>query len=416
MGYGHETVSTVGLQSVAHYILYKYELILHYLRQLPEHTLFLCVTEDCVFFGMHPIESMCEGRDHLLMCVDGDGYDRQTAVQAWRNTASVRKLITSFIERAKVTAGLSHELELHRDLHYLPPYAQVAGQYCTVLCNVRRQPVWAQHANIWTLVLADTALYCGTHPRFRSALFEHVNDWQQKGAPLLQFPQYATFDRGGSDVYNPGRPVAIVMYYTPNIRTYGAIAESNFLRYCRTHDHTLYVHRETPAEAEPGITGTWLKAWFLRKYLPGHEWVVWVDSDILFVNQEKSLTSLLQGRDILAAHDIGPWIINGGVFGFRQTSGNLKLLEAIFEAIKAVPDKSSTYASGGDQTVIANLLKRELNWDLDTGVDFVGLNTPWFFQQESSMMIHYYGMVTELRAVLMAAEDRLVLSGVARFL
>ena len=406
MGYEHEAVSYAGLQSVAHRILYKYELILHHLRRLPEDALLACLTEDCVIFGMHSIENMAEGRDHVLPGIDGEGYDRQTAVQVWRNTAAIRALITGFVARAKITTGLERELDLYAGIDYLPPYAQLAGCYCAVMCNVRRHPAWNGHANIWTLVLSDIELYAGTHPRFRAALFEHVNDWQQNGAPLLEFPAYAGVEQGGFSVQDPGRPVAIVMYYTPNIRQFGAIAESNFLRYCKRHGYTLYVHRETPAEAGPGLTGTWLKMWLLNKYLPHHEWVLWVDADILFVNQAKQLEPLLEGHDIVAAHDIGSWIINAGALGFRRTSRNLELVARIFESICAVPDKSSTYASGGDQTVVADILTNELGWNLDTGLDLVSLNTPWFFQQDSSLMVHYYGMATELRALMMAAQDR----------
>ncbi|WP_244106532.1 hypothetical protein [Paraburkholderia phenazinium] len=398
-----------GLQSTAHRIVYKYELILHHLRNLPTSALLVCVTDDCVIFGMHPVESMAEGHDYLLMGVDGEGYERQTAVQVWRNTPAMRVLITDFIARAKVTAGLGHELDLHAYLDYLPPYAQLGGCHCAVICNVRRQPPWPQQANIWALVLSDIELYAGTHPRFRSALFEHVNDWQQKGASMLEFPAYDSVGRGEFSVHNPGRPVAIVMYYTPNIRKFGAIAESNFLRYCRRHGHTLYVHRETPAEVEPGMTGTWLKPWLLRKYLPHHEWVLWIDSDILFINHAMKLEPLLEGREIVAAHDIGPWIINAGVLGLRRSSRNFELVEHILESIRAVPDRSSTYASGGDQTVIADILKSQLGWDLDAGMSLVGLNTPWFFQQDSSLMVHYYGMGTDLSAMMMATHDQVSL-------
>ncbi|RZF24398.1 hypothetical protein EVC45_38910 [Paraburkholderia sp. UYCP14C] len=409
MGYRHELVSVAGLQSTAHRIIYKYELILHHLRHLPESALLVCFTDDCVILGMHPVESMATGRDYLLMSVDGEGYDRQTAVQVWRNTAAMRTLIAGFITRAKVTTGLGHELDLHADLDYLPPYAQLAGCYCSIICNVRREPTWARRADVWTLVLSDVELYAGTHPRFRSALFEHVNDWQQKGTPALEFPAYDGVSQGDLSVYNAGQPVAIVMYYTPNIRQFGAIAESNFLRYCTRHGHTLYVHRETPSDAEPGMSGTWLKPWLLKKYLPQHEWVMWIDSDILFVNQAMKLEPLLACRDFVAAHDIGPWIINAGVLGLRQTRRNFELLEHILASIRAVSDKSSTYASGGDQTVIADILKDQPGWDLEAALSLVDLNTPWFFQQDSSLMVHYYGMAAGLRAMMMAAQDRISL-------
>ena len=406
MGYEHAKVSMQGLTSSAHKLVFKYELLLHQLRKMEDGELLISATEDCVFFCMLPVEAMAQGRDRLLAGIDGENGDRQTAIQVWRNTADVRQFVLDCIGRAKIMSGVTQELELHTQQDYLPAFTQLAGNYVTVKCGVRYPVNWAGLTNVWTLCLSELEIYAGVHPLFRQALFEHVNDWQQKAVPLFQFPVYSHVPQGGHSVHDGAKDIALVMYYTPNIRSFGAIAESSAERYCKRHGYTLYVHRETPPDVEDGISGTWIKPWLLHKHLPQHEWVIWVDADMLFIEQSQPLEPLLLGRDLLAAHDISTWLINAGMLGFRRTPRNMTLLGEMLDGIRAVKDKSSTYASGGDQTVIANLLQRELGWTLADGLDLISLNTPWFFQQDNSLMVHYYGMVNELRATIMAVQDR----------
>lgn len=407
MGYQHATISAAGMQSPSHRLLLKYEAILHHLRTMQDMALLVCMSEDCLVLNMHPVEPMAEGRQHLLMAVPVKSDERQTAVQVWRNTLDIRNLITYYIEQCKIGTAPQDEIALLSGLDYIEERGERGGFMCTMVCSPRLQPVhWTQQANLWTIVLDEDELYGFVPSSFRNALAEHLNDVQQKGAPLLQFPQTARIPDEEYSVFNPGKPIALVTYYTPNVRDYGAVAELNMRRYCERHGYTLYVYRQTPAEVGPDISGAWLKPWFLRKHLPDHEWAIWVDADILFINQRKLLEPLLEGRDILAAHDIGPWIINSGVLDFRRKPATIAFVEEIHAHLSAAPDKSSTYANGGDQTVIANLLVDRLGWELKHGLDCMTINTPWYFQQADSLMVHYMAITTPLRGMQMAAQDR----------
>ncbi len=99
LGYTHDTVSLIAIQSQAHRLLLnKYEAILHHLRGLPDMGSLVCFTEDCLVLNPHHVEPMIEGRQHLLMAVGGNMGKYQTAVQIWRNTPDVRQLITRCIE------------------------------------------------------------------------------------------------------------------------------------------------------------------------------------------------------------------------------------------------------------------------------------------------------------------------------
>ena len=96
--------------------LNKYDLLLDHLRRMQEASLLICLTEDCIVVGMHPIEGMAEGRDQMLMKIAAEGESRQTALQVWRNTDTVRSLIVEFIARCKVHFAVSSELHIHDDL------------------------------------------------------------------------------------------------------------------------------------------------------------------------------------------------------------------------------------------------------------------------------------------------------------
>jgi hypothetical protein len=406
LGYQHETVSMTGIQTQAHRLLLKYEAILHHLRRLPEMGLLVCFGEDCLVLNLHPVEPLAEGRQHLLMALGGNTGREQTAVQIWRNTSDIRNFVVRCIEQCKISGPVHDEIQLLSPLDSIEPHQEIGGVMCTMFCNPRFEPIWAKYPKIWTLVMSEHKEYGHIHPIFRESLAEHINDCQQKGAKLLDFSAQYDVPAETHSVYNPGKPVALVTYYTSNVKAYGAVAELNMRRYCERHGYTLYVYRDTPAEVGPGITGTWLKPWFLRKHLPNHDWVFWIDADILFFDQSKSLEPLFEGRDIVAAHDIGPWVINAGVLGFRRKPAVLAFVNEIYEHVSAAPDKSSTYANGGDQTIIANLLQSRLGWKLENGFDCVTLNTPWYFQQKNSLMVHYLAIWTAMRAMVMAAQDR----------
>jgi hypothetical protein len=406
MGYEHATISMAGMACNAQRLLLKYEAILQHLRQMPDMALLVCMSEDCIVLNMHPVEPVADGRQHALLAVSSPEVRQQNAVQIWRNTRDIRKLIVHFIDRFKLGGNPPGEADVLVGLDYIAPHTELGGIMGTMHCGPRFEPTWARYANLWSIVLFEEAGYGGIPSSFRNALAGHINDVQQKGAPLLQFPEQHAVANEEHSVYNPGKPIALITYYTPNVRAYGAIAEQNMRRYCERHGYTLYVYRQTPAEVGPGTSGTWLKPWFLRKHLPHHDWAIWIDADILFFDQTRPLEPLLDGRDIFAAHDIGPWVINAGLLGFRRKPATLAFVDEIHEHVSAAPDKSSTYANGGDQTIIANLLTDRLGWKLEHGLDCMTVNTPWYFQQADSLMVHFVAIQTPLRAALMAAQDR----------
>lgn len=409
MGYQHHSVSLFGLDHGPHRILFRLELILHHLTKLPNDGLLVCFSDDCVVYGMHPVEEIAASRDHVLPSIwssDGQGVHlHQLALQIWRNNISVRDMLLGLITNAKVNFNITDELSLYRAFEYLEPVANVGGYYCAIGCNSRGAPHW-NHPAVWCLILDDIPGYGGVPSLLRRTVFEHINDHTQKGIPLFAFPAYAMLDEASYKVINPGGTTALLTCYTPNIANYGAIAEANLTRYCLRHGYTLHVYRQLPQDSPVQTSANWLKPWLIEKHLPDHQWLLWTDADVLFINQSQPLGKLLEERNILVAHDIGNWLINSGIVGFRNTEDNLALVRAIWQRIVSVKDKSDVYASGGDQSVFCETLIAERNWKLDSVVDCITLNTPWYFQQDNSLCVHFLGIANEMRALLMATQDR----------
>jgi len=409
MGYQHHTASLLGLDHGPHRILFRLELILHHLTKLPQDALLVCFSDDCVVYGMHPVETMAAGRDYVLPSIwspDGQGqHHHQLALQVWRNNHSTHTVLLNLISLAKVNFNITDELALYNDFEYLEPDANIGGYYCALGCIARGNTRWA-HPAVWCLILNEIQGYGGVPAILRKAIFGHIGDYLQKGVPLLSFPAYAISDTAPYKVINPGCDIALITCYTPNIASFGAIAEANLTRYCLRHGYTLHAYRQIPWEAPAEITANWLKPWFMQKHLAKHQWLVWVDADMLFLNQTQPLSFLLNNRNILVAHDIGNWLINSGIVGLRNTEDNLRLIQLIWQQIENIENKSDVYASGGDQAVFCEALIMEQDWKPDSGIDCIALNTPWFFQQDNSLCVHYLGIANEIRPILMAAQDR----------
>ncbi|KND61989.1 Large exoprotein involved in heme utilization or adhesion [Candidatus Burkholderia verschuerenii] len=240
------------------------------------------------------------------------------------------------------------------------------------------------------------------HRRFRKALIEHVNDRTTRGLPLMSFATPPLPDDGPLSIVNPGQPLAIVTLYTPNVASYGRIAEANFRRYCERHGYTLYVHREIPAHLNDGKTaGNWLKPALLREYLPHHEWTFWVDADVLFNDMDRRLESIVDGRDAVFARDVGNWWFNSGIMGFRRTQPSYDAFHYLLDDCAKLDDKSSVYANKGDQFYFGRQFSQHPDWDPARVSSFIEWNTPWIYRRPDSFMVHYIGMWEDHKALQM---------------
>ncbi|WP_321795408.1 hypothetical protein [Caballeronia sp. J97] len=405
--YAHEYVDTSRLGWPHLRLLTKYQVLLRKLRGCAEGDLVLLLTQDCLLLRDVPCETFMqdESRDWIVSYRGGERTDVMAAFQLWRNTQAARERVERLCSGAKFGRALADESALLGALEPLPFNVMVEGYVPVVLAALHVHPIWTEWP-AFALALADMPDAPKNQPVFadlRDLLAEHINDHQQRGLPYLDVPTPTAGD-ARYEVLNRHAPIALAMLYTPNIREYGAIAEGNLRRYCERHGYALHLYRDVPPEAGPGASGNWIKPWVLLRHLPEHEWTFWIDADVLVVDQSRPLEPLLTNRDRVIAMDVS-WQFNSGIMGFRHTQRNRDVLTEIEQGIGAIADKSSTYASGGDQDVFIRVLQRHgLAEDRDL-LDCTTINTPYQLQSHDSFMVHYLHMWPSLRALAMHHGD-----------
>ncbi|MFM0049113.1 glycosyltransferase family protein [Caballeronia grimmiae] len=283
------------------------------------------------------------------------------------------------------------------DFEALPSRHKIADAHVVVPAAANLESVWATWSTFSVCIADDKH-----HRRFRAALFAHVNERLTRNLPLLSFPGTEACDTEPHSVYQPEQAIAVVTLYTPNVARYGRIAEANFRRYCERHGYTLYLHREIPSHLNDGKTaGNWLKPALLREYLPHHKWVFWVDADVLFNDMNRKLESIMHGHDALFARDVGSWIFNSGIMGFKRTQQNYDAFQRILDVCGQLPDKSSVYVNHGDQHFFNREFKEHAGFDATHIASFVEWNTPWCYRLPDSFMVHYIGAWEDNKALLM---------------
>lgn len=406
-GYAHEYVDASAIGWSHLHMLLKYQVLLRTLRASAEGDFVLLLTQDCLLLRDIPCETLMrdESREWLVSYRDGESVDVMAAFQLWRNTAASRERVERLCGGAKFGWALASESELLRALDPLPFNVAIDGHVPVVLAALDVSPVWSEWS-AFALALADIRDAPKNQPVFadlRDLFAEHINDCQARGLPYLALPPPEAGE-ARYEAVNADAPIALAMLYTSNIREYGAIAERNLRRYCERHGYALHLYREVPPEAGLGASGNWIKPWVLLRHLPEHEWLFWIDADVLVVDQGKPLESLLTNRERVIATDMS-WNFNSGIMGFRNTRHNLDVLTEIEQTIGAIADKSSTYASGGDQDVFIKVLQRHgLAEDRDL-LDCTTINTPYQLQGRDSFMVHYMHMWPSLRALAMHHGD-----------
>lgn len=100
--------------------------------------------------------------------------------------------------------------------------------------------------------------------------------------------------------------ICIITSYTNTIRwgdygkcDYGDFASINHHQYANKHDYS-YIKEIVYNDQYPEWHPTWIKIDSLRKFLPLFDYVVWIDSDAVFVNQEIKIEEfILDGVDLV---------------------------------------------------------------------------------------------------------------------
>jgi hypothetical protein len=94
--------------------------------------------------------------------------------------------------------------------------------------------------------------------------------------------------------------IAIITAYTDKIKwdnygkcDYGDLASMNHIAYANKHGYT-YI-KEIVTSEEDGWHPTWIKISILTKYLKDFDYIVWIDADAIFYNQNIKIEDLVEG-------------------------------------------------------------------------------------------------------------------------
>jgi hypothetical protein len=414
-GYRHEWVDASAMpESLQSRSLYKYQVLLHALERAEPNEAVLLLSENAAIVQPVSLETLMAGRDWLLVRTE-TGMLPHVDVQVWRNTEAVRREVLDIWKKCLFGGEpFSAEAELLAAFDTHPWSERIGGAFPVVPAGFNLEPLWCAQPTFAISIPSNMSSTTGVHkiggnPRFRDVLVDHINTRKAAGLPMLSFPEYAEEETDERSAYNPGQPIALMTLYSPDTGCFARIGERNIRRYCEQHGYTFYVHRDVPAEVGMKASGNWFKPWLLQGYMAKHEWVIWIDSDVLFADMDRKLEPLLEGRDVLLARDVGlGWDFNSGVMGFRRTAQNDAVLRELMADIISVVDKSYVYASMGDQHYFVQALKRHgLSTD-EVLVNQILFNTYWEYRRPDSFIVHYSGMAWSARALVMAHDDALL--------
>lgn len=206
--------------------------------------------------------------------------------------------------------------------------------------------------------------------------------------------------------YNAGKKIAMITLYTKEIASYAKYSEQNIKDYCLKQGYTFYVYRDSlDNESSPN----WSKARAIMNHIEDHEELVWIDADTIIFNPEKKFEDILARcvpqKKIIACEDIGTnnqkmpkgSMFNSGVVIFRnhQYTKNIIKQWMNFEG-----DKSSLYASGGDQEILCNIIKKVDGFGNNLKVFPMNqFNTEPRLIDENTFVVHFMAFPYELKCL-----------------
>jgi hypothetical protein len=220
-------------------------------------------------------------------------------------------------------------------------------------------------------------------------------------APAPDLPDIPSAD---FEVINPGKSNALLTLYTPEIALQGAVCEKNLTRYCQSKGLTLYVYRKNHRTSE-NISGAWLKPELLLRHIMDHEYIAWVDSDIL-ISMDYELKEF---REFTAYQDVANWKINSGFLIFKNIPKAKTFLKDVLTRCESLEDRSSINYNRGDQWQF--ILELEKHWPDYAPSSNLQINTlPGYCNSLDPYVVHFLGMPTHARARIMNHYDHMYFS------
>ncbi|MCA8092720.1 hypothetical protein LGM65_17810 [Burkholderia anthina] len=426
-GYRHAIVDGMHVYGERQQVLHKYHAIVAELVAMEQGALLLVLDPFSVVFGQHALPDVANGYDAIVTTQTPQSPLPAASGMIFRNVPDVRerlrKLAVELGEWAMRLPARRHACEATLLAAHFPPLPfdqpLASGYFASA------QTVWADAYAIDAVVVADPLVA------------HHAPEWRQTDGEWAPPPDYdfryvvalvddAARARRGEQPramddwraaqqrpreparhVNPHARIAFVSLHTSHIAGYGDLHEENFVRYCTRHGYAYHAYREPPAFLPAGIDANWAKLHLIREHLPDHAFVFWVDADILAIDQSQPVDGVIDGRDFVIGTDHTAWAINSCMIGVRNVAPMRELVERMCARIESFDDRSSVYASGGDQQAIYVELLRAGMIDARYIVDAITLATSPVYATRDSRFVHFPAQHNHYRAVAMRIWDRL---------
>ncbi|HWX00932.1 FkbM family methyltransferase [Collimonas sp.] len=407
-GYTHTTHAIASPDNGARtLLLYKYSLVRKILAAAPIDTLLVFADESAAVYIPLTIQEVIGAEAHwFAQC---EFHDRPDACFfAMKSGPQALRLVDGILDQMRFIPDKGADRWNHAELADIPaqPYDQPIGAVHRAILLFT--PFGHHLPGLSAFVLSfNPSVHQNTHDARIVELFvRYLNQVRARNGVLFDDIDSGLAGKPAYEVVNPGKAVALVTCYTPNIAQYAVISERNISAYCLRHGYSHYIYRDLPQDLGKQVSGNWIKAILLLRHFDEHEQVAWVDADILIHDLARPLASITQGQSATLARDVSGHAFNSGFMVFGNSPACRAYLERVQALIDAVPDKSGVYASGGDQRFFISA------WEEAGGAaamplsDCVSFNSHPALYDADSFMLHYMGYPDRLRAVVMRGDAR----------
>ena len=199
------------------------------------------------------------------------------------------------------------------------------------------------------------------------------------------------------EVFNPGKKIAFVTMYTYNMKEEGIQSEYNIKKYCEKNNYTYYIHRKSE------IVGRHFcleKPYILQKYIKEHDYIIWVDADILMFDMDFKIESIFkENKSFYCFKDLNQYLNSGFLIFKNDEIGN----NIIKEWIEKIEVENITEFRGywmGDQGSLIEVITRKYikNTVRDTKLE---INIPIYYLGKNTKVLHIMSFFGFFRYLLL---------------
>lgn len=212
---------------------------------------------------------------------------------------------------------------------------------------------------------------------------------------LINFNQYEY--NKDVEIFNPNKKIAFVTMYTYNIKECGIQSEYNIKKYCEKNGYTYYIHRKSETQNKENQTNK--KPYLLEKYIDKHEYVVWVDADVLIFDMNFKIENIFKDNKSFYCFKDLYMYLNDGFLIFKNDDVSKNILKDWINKI----EKNNLMVSNGyiqdNKIILSDIIKNYLKFTYRSTA--MEINIPVSFLNKNSKIIHFMSFSYFLKLLLM---------------